>query len=193
MGLELGHFDTHQVFDGRPLRGHAVAMPLDFAPRVRGALQEPHRCQRMCRPRAPLLGAHSPLPHSLSPSLSPLLALPSPASRAARHGRRDRAQQPPPLAYPSSLSVSPSCHSAFAIVRRSSSPGAASRCRPRAATGALCRRSRPLAWPDRLGRSWAELEVPAAARRPLDGCTTLPRPPRRPHRRNRRLPRRPLL
>jgi hypothetical protein len=70
MGLELGHFGTHQVFDGRPLRGHAVAMPLDFAPRVRGALQEPHRCQRMCRPRAPLPGAHSPLPQSLTPSLS---------------------------------------------------------------------------------------------------------------------------
>jgi hypothetical protein len=162
-----------------------------------------HASGAPCRSRTAARGCVDPVLHSQALTLHflirslhpspPLLALPSPASRAARHGRRDRAQQPPPLAYPSSLSVSPSCHSAFAIVRRSSSPGAASRCRPRAATGALCRRSRPLAWPDRLGRSWAELEVPAAARRPLDGCTTLPRPPRRPHRRNRRLPRRPLL
>jgi hypothetical protein len=52
-------------------RGHAVAMPLDSAPRVKGALQKPHHCQRPCRPRALLPGAHSPLHHSLSLHPSP--------------------------------------------------------------------------------------------------------------------------
>jgi hypothetical protein len=44
MGLELVYFDAHQVFDGRPLRGHTVAMPLDSTPRVKGALQKLHLC-----------------------------------------------------------------------------------------------------------------------------------------------------
>jgi hypothetical protein len=77
MGLKLVHFDAHQVFDGRPLRGHVLAMHSATRSHL---LQRP--CLSAVRPAIPEgVPSSSPTP---SLTLVPLVA----AAECERHHGR---------------------------------------------------------------------------------------------------------